>query len=94
MSTMKTRKKYDQKFKDDAVEYYFNSGKSCAEVSKSLGISENSLYKWTSQYKENPENNSKVDLASENKRLRKELADAKMERDILKKAMAVFTREK
>ena len=34
-----------------------------------------------------------IDILSENKRLKKELAQAELERDILKKAAAYFARE-
>ena len=60
-------------------------------MAKGLGINENVLYRWIRQYREDPENSfpGKGKLKSEDEELRllrRELADVKEERDIVKKS--------
>ena len=59
-----------------------------------LGINVNTLYTWLSPVTDKSANKpSNDDILSENKRLKKELAQAELERDILKKAAAYFAKE-
>jgi len=95
MSTEKrNRRKYDQEFKNDAVQHYINSGKSYKEVAENLGIPEQTLIRWVGIFKHDPKNKADVNLYEENRKLRKELAEVTMERDILKKATAIFAKIK
>ncbi len=73
-------------------------GLSVAQVSRDLGINENSLHNWKKKYLENKENAfpGKGKMKPEDEELRllqKELKTVKMERDILKKAIAFFAKE-
>ena len=66
------------------------------EIAEDLGINVRTLYHWIAAYK--PKAMSKADMsavnmASENKGLRRELEILRQERDILKKAMGVFAKE-
>ena len=84
------RRKYDEGFKTEALRMV-NGGRSIPDVARSLGISENILYKWRSEQKNgySPEESSRdVEL----EQLRKQLRQVEMERDILKKALAIFGR--
>ena len=68
------------------------------EVSRRLSIPQGTIGSWIAKAKANPaiknlEGRTDSELADENRRLRKELARAKMERDILKKATAYFAKE-
>ncbi|MCA1757781.1 MAG: transposase [Bacteroidales bacterium] len=89
---------YDREFKQKAVELSYARGNT-KDIAKELGIQPELLYRWRREFKEY-ENNSfpgkgkpkMTDLERENARLRKELRDAKMERDILKKAVSIFSR--
>lgn len=91
---MKTRRKYDRQFKIDAVYMVNNSDKSASEVARNLGIKPDLLSRWK---RELEEENVKAFTGKGNPRdeelarLKKEVADLKMERDILKKAMAIFS---
>jgi transposase len=72
---------------------------SVSRISKDLGVNENSLYKWKRDYLEDQQNafpgKGKMKPEEEElKNLRKELAIVKMERDILKKAISFFAKEK
>lgn len=92
------RKTYDKEFKLSAVKMVLEEGISAAQVSRDLGINENSLHNWKKKYLEDKENAfpGKGRLKPEDeelRRLQKELKTVKMERDILKKAMAFFAKE-
>lgn len=92
------RSKYNQEFKDSAVKLCIDSEKSITVIARDLGLNKGTLSLWVSKYKDS--NNltscskiSKESLEEENKRLKKELAIAQQERDILKKATAYFAKE-
>jgi transposase len=83
--------RYDEAFKREAVRLVFNSGKSVPAIAKDLGVSDNSLYLWKRAYGKEPDSTGMTPLEKENQFLKKELAEALMERDILKKAVAIFS---
>ena len=90
---------YDKEFKLNAVKLVIDGGRTVADVSRSLGISSNILYRWKSAYLEDKEIAfpGKGHLKPEDEKMRrieKELADVKMERDILKKAVAIFSKDR
>ena len=96
------RRKYDQEFKQDAVEMVIRSGKSSTEVGKDLGINGNMLARWKAEHLAKMDQScgalpgsgmkpSEVD--AENRQLRKELAYVSEQRDILKKAISIFSQE-
>jgi transposase len=97
METGRTRRSYGTEFKRDAVKLVIDRGRNAREVAGGLGINENVLYRWIKQYREDPENafpgngNLKPEDA-ELRRLRRELEDVKEERDILKKAVGIFSK--
>ena len=88
------QRKYDQKRKDEAIEAVVSHGRSVVQSARDFDIAENTLYAWIATYKRKhdlaviPKKNET--LEQENARLKKELAQVKMDRDILKKATAYF----
>ena len=97
---IKRRRKYDRDFKRNAVLLCAEPGRSVAEVAENLGISKDLLYRWRREYHLSngklafPGNGVEA-LTDEQKRIRaleKKLRETEMERDILKKAMAIFSR--
>lgn len=68
-------------------------GYAVREVSRRLGVSTHSLYKWLKLFAEPASKTCGVDHEGENRRLKRELARVTEERDILKKATAYFVRE-
>ena len=83
-----------EEFKAEAVELVERSGKSVAEIAEDLGINARTLYTWVANHQPKSEVEAQsLDLAAENKRLKRELELLRQERDILKKAMGVFARE-
>jgi transposase len=92
------RKFYDREFKQKAVELSYTRG-NAKEIAEELGIRPELLYRWRREHKKYQNNSfpgkgkpKLTDLEKENARLRKELRDAKMERDILKKAVSIFSK--
>lgn len=92
---MKSPRKYDRQFKLDAVALLQNSDKSAAQVARDLGIHPKRLYKWRADFAQHEDkafpgkgNPHDQELA----RLQKENAELRMERDILKKALAIFSK--
>ena len=96
---MKSQRKYDREFKINAVKLYRESGKILEEIAKDLGVPKTTLYCWVKEYKELGENSFPGSgilkpCNEELYRLKKQLADVTMERDILKKAVAIFSKPK
>jgi len=92
---MNERRRFDKQFKIDAVNLLETSGKSATAVAMDLGIPRDALCRWRRELNESdkrafPGHGNPRD--EEMSRLRKENADLKMERDILKKALAIFSK--
>ena len=67
-------------------------GRSVTSLSQSFGVSEGLLYRWKSDSKKRKkadEGNEKDEV----KQLRKRLKEVELERDILKKALSIFSRQ-
>jgi transposase len=87
---------YSSQFRQDAVNLAIESDQSVAKTARDLGVNANTLYTWITKYhqpeppsiKGSGEKNSYDEL----KRLRREIAQLKEERDILKKAAAYFAK--
>ena len=96
---MSSRQKYDPEFKREAVRLATRGDKSIAQVARDLGLSPNMLSAWKSQLKNDPEFSfpGKGHLKpheEEIRQLKKKLRDAEEERDILKKALGIFSQGK
>ena len=81
------RRKYDDDFKQNALKMIEN-GQSVRSVAQSLGVSENLLHKWKQSRHSN-----RSDVEAENAELRAKLRQVEVERDILKKALSIFSRQ-
>ena len=91
------RRKYDKEFKLNAVRLITEKGKRTTEVARDLGINENNLHRWKLQFLADSKNAfpGKGNVKPEDEELRqlkKQLRDVREERDILKKALAYFSR--
>ena len=94
------RRNYSEEFKKDAVQHSLTSEKTVVEVAQDLGIAHSNLNRWRVQYRKNGElafpGNGKQRITpqeEEIRRLKKELYEVRQERDILKKALAIFTKK-
>lgn len=91
----KPRRKYDEQFKQDAVRLMAEGGRTLSQLSRDLGVGLTQLQDWRARYGEKP---AKTHGAAEPvndaelEKMRRELALVKEEREILKKALAVFSR--
>lgn len=87
------KKRFDRDFKISAVKMVTQEGHTAAEVARSLGIHANQLYSWKKKYSNDGEKAfpGKGHL-TEISALRKQLREVEMERDILKKAVGIFSK--
>lgn len=86
-------KRFDTDFKLSAVRMITEGGHKASEVARSLDIHPNMLYSWKRKYADNgekafPGKGHLTEIAL----LRRKLRDAEMERDILKKAVGIFSK--
>lgn len=96
---MKERKNYEKEFKLMAVEL-MNSGKTSIDVGEELDIAPDLVRRWRREYlKFNSgsfSGNGVPNMTPEQKeivKLKKELADAKLDAEILKKAISIFSKK-
>jgi len=87
------KKRFDRDFKVSAVRMVTQEGHKASEVARSLGIHANQLYSWKKKYSDDGEKAfpGKGHL-TEISALRKQLREVEMERDILKKAVGIFSK--
>ncbi|MCC9167220.1 transposase [Pontibacter harenae] len=92
------RRKFDKEFKLMAVELS-KTRENTYELAKELGIRPELIYRWRSEHLEKPESSfaghekpRHTPEEAEIAKLKKQLRDVEMERDILKKAISVFSR--
>ncbi len=90
----KSRKNYTEEFKREAVRAMELRGeRTVGHIAKSLGVPENMLHQWRKKLGSQIADTSEETPEQELKRLRREVADLKREREILKKATAFFAKE-
>ena len=96
---MDTRRKYTAEYKREAVELSEQrEGGSIAAIARELGIKPNLLYRWREEMQQEggeafPGHGKVKASEKEVYELKKELARVKQERDILKKALSIFSQE-
>jgi transposase len=93
----KVQKTYTAEFKREAVQLAQTSGKSIAQVARELGISDTSIHQWRKELAEHasqafPGSGHQTMQEEELRRLKRENEVLKQERDILKKAVGIFSR--
>ena len=90
-----SKRKYENDFKVMLLDL-LKSGKKVKELSSAYGIHESVIRRWKREFQERDGDFSKKKELSaqdqELQRLKKELSDVKMERDILKKAVSIFSK--
>jgi len=95
--TKRARRIYTKEFKLESIQLVESKGGNASKVARNLGISPNLLNRWIREYKADTEYafpglGRLKEPEEEVRQLRKELADTRMERDILKKALAIFSK--
>ncbi len=89
-----SRRKYDANFKAEVLKMVAN-GQAVAYVSQALGIRENIIYRWKQKTEGKEKAVFAVDSASlsvENQQLKERVRQLEIEREILKKALTIFSR--
>jgi transposase len=101
----KSRREFTREFKQEAVALWEASGRPQVEIAAELGIQPSQLRRWQKVVHGSSQRSvtassgdaalasasTPADLAAENARLRRELERARAERDILKKAIGIFS---
>lgn len=92
-------KKYDKDFKLQTVQMIQEEGKTVAQVARELEISDNTLYRWIAEYKQDGKQafSGSGQLRPDDKAVRdlqKRVRDLEEENDILKKAMHYFAKDR
>jgi transposase len=86
------RRQFSREFKEEAVRLVTEGGQSLAQVGRDLDLRPNLLRRWRKELSEEAlEGASAADAADELRQLRKENARLRTEREILKKAVAIFS---
>jgi transposase len=89
----KTKRQYTEEFKRETVGLIKSSGKSQAQVARELGISDQNISRWWQEYgQENAMEETRSVSKEAYKAMQAELRRVTEERDILKKALNIFSR--
>jgi transposase len=93
----RARRRFSDEFKAGAVGLVLKEGKSINRVAAELDLTPSSLSRWVEQARADQGKSQRGTLTSEEKeeltRLRKEVRELRLEREILKKAAAFFAKE-
>lgn len=94
--SQRTARTYDKEFKLNAIKLYLESGRPYQHISDELGIPVGTLVTWVESHKKEGTQafpgKGHIKLSdAETVQLRKELMIAREERDILKKALGIFS---
>ena len=94
----KKRRRFSKEYKLEAVRLIVEEGRQISELFRELGVGENSLHRWKKKYEEGkiepfPGKGRQSLEDAELRRLKRENERLRMERDILKKAAAIFSKD-
>ena len=89
-------RKFDQEFRDGAVRLVLETGKPIAQVARELGVNEGTLGNWCARERRGREGGDAALSESERaelERLRRENVELRMQRDVLKRSVALWVNE-
>ena len=89
------RAKYDREFREGAVRIVNETGRPIAQVARELGVNEGTLGNWVARDREKRQSTDGLSTGDieELKRLRAEVAELRMERDVLKRSVVLWVKE-
>lgn len=95
---MPAKREYSDEFKKEAIRLLESGGKRLTEVERDLGIPHGLIRKWQRRFQVNPVNeelelSEVARLEAEVRALKRELEITRMEREILKKTVSIFSKE-
>jgi len=89
----KPRRQYTEEFKRETVELIKSSGKRQAQIARELGVSDQNISRWWQKYGQRNDLDESQTVSKEAyKAMQAELRRVTEERDILKKALNIFSR--
>ena len=93
----KEQRTFTREFKQEAVQLVRSSNKSQAQIARDLGIADSTLHQWCKQFSEHgeqafPGSGHQTPQEEEIRHLKRENDLLRQERDILKKAIGIFSR--
>ena len=89
----KTRRQYTEEFKREAVALIRSTGKSQAQIARELGVSDHNISRWWQEYGQADNTDDTESISRQTyMAMQAELRRVKEERDILKKALNIFSR--
>ena len=94
------KRRYTKEEKLEIVKLHLESGESVKSIADRFGVSDNSIYNWIRAFKRNPQtafpgkgNKEMTESEKEISKLKKELRESRLENEILKKAVGIFSKK-
>ena len=89
------RRRFTDEFKRDAAALVVDTGRPVAQVARELGVYESSLSRWVAQERDRRGETDELSTAERDRlrELEREVADLRMERDLLKRSVAFWVKE-
>ena len=91
----RNRRRFSDEFKRDAAALVIDTGRPVAQVARELGVYESSLGRWVAQERDRRGETDELSTAERDRlrELEREVADLRMERDLLKRSVAFWVKE-
>lgn len=92
------RKSFSREFKIETVRLVLDGSNNAVDIARDMGIHPNTLYRWIKEFSERPDEafpgkGHQTAEEEQIRQLKRENERLRMERDILKKAMAIFSKD-